>query len=92
MVKEKERLDILPLIISIVGYSKSGKTTLLEKMIPVLTGKGYSVGLIKHSGHGFSLDQPEKDSQRLGRPGPPAWSWSEPAKSVFLEKWMKRET
>jgi molybdopterin-guanine dinucleotide biosynthesis protein B len=62
-------LNILPLIISIVGYSKSGKTTLLEKMIPILTGKGYSVGVIKHSGHGFSLDQPEKDSQRLGRAG-----------------------
>lgn len=59
----------MPLIISIVGYSESGKTTLLEKMIPVLTGKGYSVGLIKHSGHSFSLDQPEKDSQRLKRAG-----------------------
>ncbi len=59
----------MPLIISIVGYSKSGKTILLEKMIPLLKGKGYSVGVIKHSGHGFSLDQPGKDSQRLERAG-----------------------
>ena len=59
----------MPLIISIVGYSKSGKTTLLEKIIPILTGKGYSVGVIKHTGHDFSLDQPEKDSQRLERAG-----------------------
>lgn len=59
----------MPLIISIVGYSKSGKTTLLEKIIPILTGKGYSVGVIKHSGHAFSLDQPGKDSQRFERAG-----------------------
>jgi molybdopterin-guanine dinucleotide biosynthesis adapter protein len=46
----------MPLIISIVGYSNSGKTYLLEKMIPILKAKGYSVGVIKHAGHEFSLD------------------------------------
>lgn len=55
----------MPLILSVVGYSKSGKTTLLEKIIPILTGKGYSVGVIKHTGHDFSLDQPGKDTHRL---------------------------
>lgn len=59
----------MPLIISIVGYSKSGKTTLLEKVIPLLTGKGYSVGVIKHTGHAFTMDQPGKDSQRFERVG-----------------------
>ena len=59
----------MPLILSVIGYAKSGKTILLEKIIPILTGKGYSVGVIKHSGHGFSLDQPGTDSDRLGRSG-----------------------
>jgi molybdopterin-guanine dinucleotide biosynthesis protein B len=59
----------MPLILSVIGYAKSGKTTLIEKMMPLLTGKGYSVGVIKHSGHGFSLDQPGTDSYRLGRSG-----------------------
>ncbi len=59
----------MPLILSIVGYSKSGKTTLIEKIIPLLTGKGYSVGVIKHTEHDFSLDQPGTDSDRFGRSG-----------------------
>lgn len=60
---------VMPLIISIIGYSKSGKTTLLEKIIPILTGKGYSVGVIKHTRHDFSLDQPGKDSYRFRMSG-----------------------
>jgi molybdopterin-guanine dinucleotide biosynthesis protein MobB len=59
----------MPLILSIVGFSNSGKTTLLEKMIPLLKAKGYSVGVIKHTGHDFSLDQPGKDSYRFIQSG-----------------------
>ena len=76
----------MPLIISIAGYSKSGKTTLLEKIIPILTGKGYSVGVIKHSGHAFSLDQPEKDSQRLERAGADGVVLVGPGQIGFLGK------
>jgi len=59
----------MPLIISIVGYSKSGKTTLLEKIIPILKSRGHTVGVIKHAGHGFSPDQPDKDSCKLQEAG-----------------------
>ena len=59
----------MPLIISIVGYSNSGKTALLEKMIPLLKSKGYGLGVIKHAGHGFSLDQPGTDSQKIVQAG-----------------------
>ncbi|MBA4395254.1 MAG: molybdopterin-guanine dinucleotide biosynthesis protein B [Desulfobacca sp.] len=59
----------MPLIISIVGFSKSGKTTLLEKMIPILNDKGYTVGVVKHTGHDFPLDQPGKDSHKLRQAG-----------------------
>jgi molybdopterin-guanine dinucleotide biosynthesis protein MobB len=57
------------LIISIVGYSNSGKTRLLEKMIPILKAKGYTIGIIKHSGHDFSLDQPGKDTYKYKQAG-----------------------
>jgi molybdopterin-guanine dinucleotide biosynthesis adapter protein len=60
---------MMPLIISIVGFSKSGKTRLIEKMIPILNLKGYAVGVIKHAGHGFSLDRPEKDSCKMQEAG-----------------------
>ncbi len=59
----------MPLIISIVGYSNSGKTHLLEKMIPILKAKGYSVGMIKHTGHDFPLDQPGKDTFKFDQAG-----------------------
>lgn len=59
----------MPLIISIVGYSNSGKTRLLEKMIPILKAKGYTVGMIKHTGHDFSLDQSGKDTYKFGQAG-----------------------
>ena len=51
-------------IICIVGRSRTGKTTLLEKLIPVLKGRGYRIGTIKHSHHVFDFDQVGKDSWR----------------------------
>lgn len=59
----------MPLIISIVGFSNSGKTTLLEKMIPLLKAEGYSVGIVKHTEHTFPLEQPGKDSHKFGQAG-----------------------
>jgi len=54
----------VPPIVSIVGPSGVGKTTLLEKLIPALTGQGFSVGTVKHDVHGFEMDRPGKDSYR----------------------------
>jgi molybdopterin-guanine dinucleotide biosynthesis protein B len=51
-------------IISIVGTSKSGKTTLIEKLIPELKKRGYRIGTIKHTTHGFDMDKRGKDSWR----------------------------
>ena len=36
-------------VISIVGNSESGKTTLVEKLIPAIKRRGYRVGSIKHA-------------------------------------------
>ena len=51
-------------IVSIVGKSNSGKTTLIEKLIPELTRRGWQVGTIKHNMHGFEIDHEGKDSWR----------------------------
>jgi len=51
-------------VISIVGKSNSGKTTLIEKVIRELTKRGYRIGTIKHDTHGFEIDYPGKDSYR----------------------------
>jgi molybdopterin-guanine dinucleotide biosynthesis protein B len=63
MMKKLEKKTVPP-VVSIVGNSGSGKTTFLEKLIPVLTGRGLKVGSIKHDVHGFELDKPGKDSWR----------------------------
>lgn len=56
-------------ILSIVGRSNSGKTTLVERLIPELVMAGYRVATIKHAGHGFNLDTEGKDSWRHKRAG-----------------------
>jgi len=57
-------------IITIIGKSGCGKTTLLEKLIPELKRRGYSVGTIKHHSHaGFDIDKPGKDSWRHAQAG-----------------------
>lgn len=54
----------MPPVVSIVGRSQSGKTTLIEKLIPELKKRGYTVGTIKHSHHNPDIDRSGKDSSR----------------------------
>jgi molybdopterin-guanine dinucleotide biosynthesis adapter protein len=56
-------------IVSIVGKSNSGKTTLIEKIIPELIRRGWRVGTIKHNMHGFEIDHEGKDSWRHRKAG-----------------------
>jgi molybdopterin-guanine dinucleotide biosynthesis protein B len=53
-----------PVIISIVSKKRSGKTTLMEKLIPELKRRGYRVGTVKHDTHGFDIDHEGKDTYR----------------------------
>jgi molybdopterin-guanine dinucleotide biosynthesis adapter protein len=56
-------------IISIVGRSNTGKTTLIEKLVPELCRRGYRVATIKHAAGGFELDREGKDSWRHKKAG-----------------------
>jgi len=56
-------------IVSIVGPSGVGKTTLLEKLIPELNSRGLKVGTVKHDVHGFEMDHSGKDSYRHKKAG-----------------------
>jgi len=59
----------MPPIVSIVGKSDSGKTTLLEALIKELRQRGRRVAVIKHAADGFEFDTPDKDSWRLSQAG-----------------------
>ena len=56
-------------MITIVGKSNSGKTTLLEKLIACLTDRGYKIGSVKHAHDGFEMDKEGKDSWRHRKAG-----------------------
>jgi molybdopterin-guanine dinucleotide biosynthesis protein B len=64
-----EKEYILPPVISIVGKSESGKTTLIEQLLPELKRRGYRIGVVKHAHHGFDMDRKGKDSYRHKQAG-----------------------
>ncbi|MBO5994430.1 MAG: molybdopterin-guanine dinucleotide biosynthesis protein B [Firmicutes bacterium] len=55
----------MPKIIGISGWSGAGKTTLIERLIPVLHEKGIRTAVIKHDVHGIDEDDRGKDSARF---------------------------
>lgn len=59
----------MPPVVSIVGKSESGKTTLIERLIPELKRRGYRVGIVKHAHRGFDMDRKGKDSYRHRQAG-----------------------
>jgi len=71
-------------IISIVGKSDSGKTTLIEKLVPELTRRGYRVATVKHDVHGFEVDREGKDSWRHKQAGAHAVVISSPSKVALI--------
>ena len=51
-------------VFGIAGWSSSGKTTLITKLIPEIINRGRKVSTIKHTHHSFDIDKPGKDSFR----------------------------
>lgn len=60
-----------PKVLLIVGYKKVGKTTLIEKLIPELSSRGYRVGTVKHHHSDFpvSVDSKGTDTWRHRQAG-----------------------
>lgn len=56
-------------ILAISGYSNSGKTTLLKKIIPLLCEQGFNIAMLKHTHHDVEMDIPGKDSYELRKAG-----------------------
>ena len=53
----------------VAAASNSGKTTLIEKIIPLLKARGLRVAVVKHAHAGFDMDRPGKDSWRFREAG-----------------------
>ena len=52
-------------IVAVCGAKNTGKTTLLEKLIPALARRGIRAAVIKHDGHRFAPDREGTDTYRM---------------------------
>ncbi len=81
----------MPALLSIVGKSKAGKTTFLEKLIPEVRRRGYSVGTVKHDVHDhFEIDHEGKDTWRHRQAGAQTVAIGSPSRFA-LTKIVKTE-
>ena len=75
----------MPPIVSIVGNSNSGKTTLIEKLTAELKSRGYRVATIKHAPQEMTFDEPDKDSWRHLQAGSEATAISSQDRIVLIK-------
>ena len=52
-------------VIAVSGVKNSGKTTLIEKLIPALNARGVKTVVLKHDGHSFAADREGTDTCRF---------------------------
>ena len=74
----------LPLI-SIVGTSKTGKTTLIEGLLPLFRKDGLRIATIKHHHLDFEFDVKGKDTQRHRAAGASTVILASPRKLAFVK-------
>ena len=70
----------------VAASSNSGKTTLIEKVVRILKGRGLRVAVIKHTTAGFDLDKPGKDSWRFQQAGADTVILSGPGRIALMQK------
>ncbi len=74
-----------PVILNIVAaQSKTGKTTLMEKLLPELSAKGLRVAALKGEVHHYNLDVPGKDTWRFAQAGAEVVGATTPEKYILI--------
>ena len=56
-------------VYGVVGWKNAGKTTLVERLVAEISGRGFSVSTVKHTHHMVDVDKPGKDSHRHRQAG-----------------------
>lgn len=70
----------------VAASSNSGKTTLIEKIVKILKGRGLRVAVIKHASKGFEFDKEDKDSWRFQKAGADSVVLVGPDRMAVLKK------
>ena len=82
----------MPPIVSIIGRSKSGKTTLIEKLIVELKSRGYHVATAKHTHRDMTSPESDKDSDRHLKAGSEASLIIDPHGLMMIKPLQKELT
>ncbi|MEM1161070.1 MAG: molybdopterin-guanine dinucleotide biosynthesis protein B [Pseudomonadota bacterium] len=56
-------------VYGVIGWKNAGKTTLVERLVAEISGRGFRVSTVKHTHHMVDIDQPGKDSHRHRQAG-----------------------
>ena len=78
-------MQTLP-IIAFSAWSGTGKTTILEQLIPLLKSRGLRVAVLKHDAHDFEIDREGKDSWRFSHAGADITVISSGQKTALIEQ------
>lgn len=70
-----------PVVVCVRGRSRSGKTALIERLIPLMAARGVRTAYVKRTHH--ELDLPEKASGRVWRAEPAAMAIQTPERLQF---------
>jgi len=73
-------------LLGFAAYSGTGKTTLLEQLIPLLIEQGLTIALVKHSHHDIEMDKPGKDSYRLRKAGASQVVLGSPQRTIIFKE------
>ncbi|NLE73467.1 MAG: molybdopterin-guanine dinucleotide biosynthesis protein B [Actinobacteria bacterium] len=71
-------------VVSFVGKKKTGKTTVLVRVVAEMVTRGYRVAIIKHDMHGFDADVRGTDTYRLREAGATVTGISSPDKQMWI--------
>lgn len=75
-----------PPAVSFSAFSGTGKTTLIERLIPAINARGLKLGVMKHDAHRFEIDKPGKDSYRFSRAGALVTAIGSSEMTAFVER------
>ena len=81
----------IPFVLGIVGKSEVGKTTLILRVSPELTKRGYKVGTVKNCPHGFDIDREGKDSWKFSEKGSSGVLLTSPEKIALVKSAKKSD-
>ncbi|WP_299731362.1 molybdopterin-guanine dinucleotide biosynthesis protein B [uncultured Endozoicomonas sp.] len=76
-------------VLGIAAHSGTGKTTLIEQLIPILMNSGFRIGMVKASHHTIEPDPPGKDSFRLRQAGAHQLVLSTPGRSICYTEYAQ---